>query len=261
MRNKLAFLLAFLSIGLLNAGCKEKPVTIATDVDNPKIIMSSPAVVPLGQYVPVESLDSIPVDIRFEDDMELRDFTISISRRKDLNFLKTNTDGWKESVFGALEGTVDAINYFIYTPFDPSAGPYEFKVTAYDQEGKSSEVITYLYMTNNIDTEFPEIQFINPNPAVIDTFTIGDDIIMQAFCTDNNAIVDVTARVRDAFTNEVLSGSTIQIDTLYVQPYALDTFVNIPAGTVPGMYKVEVYATDPVGNHGYNLDSIYIKPN
>jgi len=260
-RISISSILAALTIGLFFVGCKEKPVTIPEDLEAPEIFMSSPAVVELGNYVDFANLDSLPIDIRFEDDMELASYNINVRQRTDLVFQKTVTDPWSANLFGMLEGQIDAVNQFITVPFDPSAGPYEFEVVCTDASGKQTIVTTYLQITNSIDVLAPQIAFFNPNPSAIDTFAIGQVIDIRANITDNDDIVKVTTRVRDAFTDDLMENSTIVYDTLFVQPYLLDTFVTIPAGTVPGMYKVEVYANDRTNNYGYNLDSIYIKPN
>ncbi len=260
-RNSISVLLAALAISLTLIGCKEKPVTIPQDLEAPEIFMSSPEVVEIGNFVDFRNLDSIPVDIRFEDDMELATYNINVRQRQDLVFLKTDTDPWSANLFGTLEGRIDAVNRYIQIPFDPSAGPYEFEVVVNDASGKQTILTTYLDVQNDVDVQAPQIAFFNPNPSAIDTFTIGQNIQIRANITDNDAVKNVTTRVRDAFTNDLMENSTIQYDTLFLQPYLLDTFVTIPAGTVPGMYKVEVYANDPTNNYGYNLDSIYIKPN
>ena len=58
------------------------------------------------------------------------------------------------------------------------------------------------------------------------------------------------ARVRDAFSNEVMSGSEFQWDTVFATPFLVDTNFVIPAGVVPGRYKVEFYGEDQIGNFG-----------
>ena len=261
MRNTLFFLLAVLSASVIISGCKEKPVTIPEDVAAPTITMSSPAVLPEGEYSTVNNLDSFAVDIRFEDDIALASYSIEIRRREDLYFQKTNTDDWSKNFFGNLEGTVDAVNFFVFLPFDPSAGPYEFVVFCTDEAGKTSTVTTYLFVQNDNDLVDPIIRFVQPDTNMVDTFLIGSNMPLKVNFSDPNLVVNVFTRVRDAFTNEVMAGSEINIDTLFLPTYQLDTFVTIPAGTVPGKYKVEAYANDQTGNYGYNLDTIYVKPN
>lgn len=261
MRKTLSFLLAILAAGVFISGCKEKPVTIPEDVAAPKIIMSSPAVLPVGQWTTVNNQDSFAVDIRFEDDIELASYRIEIRRREDLYFLKTNTDAWNKEYFGTLEGTVDAINFFVYLPFDPAAGPYEFDVFCTDAAGKVTELETYLFVKNDRDLVPPIVRYVTPDTNLVDTFLIGSNIPLKVNISDPGLVVNIFSRVRDAFTNEVMDGSTINVDTLFVPAYQLDTFVTIPAGTVPGKYKVETYANDQTGNYRYNLDTIYVKPN
>lgn len=261
MRNTLFFLLAILFAGAFVSGCKEKPVTIPSDVENPTITMSSPEVLPEGQWTQVGNLDSFAVDIRFEDDIALASYSIEIRRREDLYFQKTNTDSWSRTFFGNLSGTVDAVNFWVYVPFDPSAGPYEFVVYVTDEAGKTSSLTTYLYINNDADLIAPYIRYVQPDTNIVDTFLIGSNLPIKVNISDPGLVVNVFSRVRDAFTNEVMGGSEINVDTLFVPTYQLDTFVTIPAGTVPGKYKVETYANDQTGNYGYNLDTVYVKPN
>lgn len=262
MRNKLTFLLALMIIGAAFVGCKEKPVTTPEDLENPQIFMTSPTVLPVGQYNNVSNQDSFQVDIRFEDDLALDRYEIRIFRREDLNFAnKTQTDSWSEVFFGDLSGTTDAVNFQVKVVFDPLAGPHEFQVTVIDSVGKATTLSTYLTVSNDLDLNPPMIGMVLPDTNVIDTFLIGTDIPIRANISDNGQIVDVFTRIRDAFTDEVLPNSEVSVDTLFLFAYQLDTFYTIPAGTVPGKYKVEVYANDRVGNFGYNLDTVYVKPN
>ena len=77
-------LLALLLTGTLYVGCKEKPVTTPGDLENPVIVMSSPETVDLDNSMDIYSSDSFDVDIRFEDDFELRDYEITIRFNPDL---------------------------------------------------------------------------------------------------------------------------------------------------------------------------------
>jgi len=262
MRTTLSFVLALFTVATIFVGCKEKPVTTPEDLAAPEIFMTSPAAVAPGQFNNIANTDSFAVDIRFEDDIELARWDLEIRRREDEYFNnKTDSDAWTLFLNGDLSGTVDAINFFINVPFDPLAGPYEFKIKVTDAAGKTATQTTFLFITNSEDLMAPMIRFVQPDTNMIDTFLIGNDLPMRVNVSDGNQIVDVFARVRDAFTNEILPNSEIQIDTLFLFAYQLDTFYTIPAGVVPGKYKVEVYANDQVGNYGYNLDTIYIKPN
>jgi len=224
--------------------------------------MTNPAVLAPGQYNQVGNLDSFQVDIRFEDDLALESYEIRIFRREDLYFAnKTESDAWTDVFFGKLEGTTDAVNFWAKVPFDPFAGPYEFQVTVMDSVGKTATQSSFLFVSNDRDLQSPSIRYVLPDTNVVDTFTIGSDIPIRANISDGSQIVQVFGRVRDAFTDEILGNSEIMVDTLFVFAYQLDTFVTVPAGAVPGKYKVEVYANDQTGNYGYNLDTIYIKPN
>lgn len=263
MKKSLFVLLALLTIGLVYTGCKEKkPVTDPEDLENPEIFMSSPEIKQLGEYIDLNNSDSLNIDIRFEDDVELRDYEITIRANRDLAFLKTNSDPWKETWFGSLDGTSQGINFNVFVVFDPDAGPYEFRVKVTDEAGKSSEVVTYLWLTNLSDPNPPVITFTAPDPNLIDTFNIGQDIVIDALVNDpGNEVRDVYLRVRNDFSLEVLPESEMQWDTIFMPSYQVDTFVNIPAGTAPGRYLVEILATDNVINWGKGVDTIYVKPN
>jgi hypothetical protein len=262
MRNIFPILLAIILTGAFYVGCKEKPVTTRTDLEAPKIFLTSPEVVPLGSYVDFFSSDSFFVDVRFEDDIALRDYEITVRFMPDLNYLRTSNDAWKETWFGALDGPAGAANFPVDVVFNPTAGPYEFRVKATDESGKTSEVVTYLFIRNLGDTLPPVVIFNTPNTSSVDTFTIGQDIPITALANDQGGLVkDVYIRVRDDFTNETLANSEIYMDTLFINPAVIDTFVTIGAGTVPGDYRVEIYANDQTFNVGLGEAKIYIKPN
>jgi hypothetical protein len=262
MRNIFPILLAIILTGAFYAGCKEKPVTTRTDLEAPKIFLTSPEIVPIGSFVEVFSSDSFFVDVRFEDDIALRDYEITVRFMPELNYLKTNNDPWKETWFGSLDGPAGAANFPADVVYNPTAGPYEFKVTCTDEAGKTSQVVTYFFVRNLLDTIAPTIIFSQPNVSAVDTFLIGQDIPIVGLANDQGSLVkDVYIRVRDDFTNEILLGSEIFLDTLFVNPAVVDTFVNIGAGTVPGDYRVEFYANDQTFNVGLGIAKIYIKPN
>lgn len=262
MRNTFSILLAIILTGTIYVGCKEKPVTSRTDLEPPKIFLSSPEVVPLGSYVELTSSDSFMVDVRFEDDIALRDYEITVRFNPELNYLKTQNDPWKETWFGALDGTAGAANFRGDVVFNPTAGPYEFEVTATDESGKTATVITYLFVKNVSDSTAPSILFTQPDTVDVDTFAIGQNIPIVAIANDPGGnIANARLRVRDAFTNELLPGSEIFYDTVFVNPLVIDTFVTIGAGTVPGDYNVEIYADDQTFNVGNGVAKVYIKPN
>ena len=262
MRKSYSLLLAALMVGLFFAGCKEKPVTTPGDLEAPKIFMTSPVELPLGQYIPIFSSDSFNVDIRFEDDKELRDWEITIRFMPALNYLRTTSAPWKETWFGSLDGVVGGVNFNEYVIYDPTAGPYEFKVTVTDMEGKTTSKTTYFFVKNLIDLVSPTVTYTTPDTMNVDTFVIGSQMPILALCEEPGDIVrDVYLRVRDNLTNELLAGSEIRWDTIYQSQVNIDTFVTIPAGTVPGDYRIEIYANDQLYNVGYGKCDVYIKPN
>lgn len=258
------YFLAILVGGLFYAGCKEKPVTTPGDLEAPKIIMSSPEIVPMsGPYVPVYSTDSFDVDIRFEDDIELRDYEVTIRFRPELSYLRTANDPWSETWHGSLEGTSDAVNFRVFSVYNPTAGPYEFRVKVSDEDGKTTELVTYLEVTNRLDSIAPRIRYISPDTVTVDTVIIGQNLNIRAVVDEvsPNIVKDVYLRVRDVLTNELLANSELRWDTVYQSTVVVDSFITVPAGTVPGNYKLELYGIDPTNNIGMKAVQVYIKPN
>lgn len=258
------YLLAILVGGLFYAGCKEKPVTTPGDLEDPKIIMTNPTPVAVdGEYPIIYSTDSFDVDIRFEDDIALKSYEIQIRFKPELSYQRVANDPWNESFFGNLEGKSDAINFRVYTVYNPTAGPYEFWVKVWDEDGNMTETKTYLHMLNRADTIAPRIRYVAPDTVDVDTATIGQNFTIQALVNEygSNVVRDIVLRVRDNVTDELLPGSEIRYDTLYLSSYVVDTFVPIPAGTVPGNYRVELFAIDPVNNINRKDVVFYIKPN
>jgi hypothetical protein len=262
MRNTYSFLLASLLLGALFVGCEEKPVTTPGDLENPKIIMTSPVELPLGQYIEIYSTDSFFVDIRFEDDKALKSWEITVRINSSLYYLRTNNQPWKETWFGALSGTSGAVNFKEYVSYDPTAGPYEFQVTVTDSAGKTATRKTYFFVHNRVNLDIPVVTYSSPDTNNIDTFSIGQQIPIMAEVFDaSDQIKDVYLRIRDKVTKNTMENSEIRWDTIYAAPAIIDTFVTVPAGTVPGNYNIEIYGNDQTYNLGYKACEIYIKPN
>lgn len=256
-------LLALLLTGTLYVGCKEKPVTTPGDLENPVIVMSSPETVDLDNSMDIYSSDSFDVDIRFEDDFELRDYEITIRFNPDLSYLRTANDPWSETWHGSLSGKSQAINFRVFSVYNPTAGPYEFTVKVNDEAGKQTMLRTYFNVINKADSTAPRIRFTNPDSVLVDSFTIGQNMGIQALVTEQgaNVVKNVYLRVRDHLTEELMPNSEIRWDTLYFGTIIVDTFVTIPAGTVPGNYDVELFANDPTNNVAFKSVMVYIKPN
>lgn len=262
MRKTFSFLLASLVLGLFFAGCKEKPITTPGDLEIPRIVMTSPVELPRGQFIPIESTDSFTVDIAFTDDKELRDWQITIRFMPELNYLRTSNAAWKETWFGDLDGMSGAVNFGEHVIYDPTAGPYEFTATVTDMEGKTASKTTYFFVKNRANLTGPVITYSSPDTSNVDTFTIGNQLHIVAHANESGDLVQKCfLRVRDKLTKEVLEGSEIHWDSLYLVNVNIDTFITIPAGAVPGNYNVEIYANDQTYNVGYGKCEVYIKPN
>jgi len=256
-------LLALLTLSVVLNGCKEKPITTPGDLENPVIIMTSPSVVAFEDRHVVYSLDSFDVDVRFEDDFELRDYEITIRFKPELDYLRTANDPWSETYFGYLDGTSDAVNFRVYSVFNPTAGPYELTVRVTDEAGNITTQTTYLEVMNKADLLAPRVRFTSPDTVAVDTFTIGQNMPVQAIVSEPspNVVRNIYLRVRDAVTKELMSGSEVRWDSLYLGTVLVDTFVTIPAGTVPGNYMIDLFANDPTNNVGKSSTPVYIKPN
>jgi hypothetical protein len=263
MRKTFSFLLATLVTGLLLVGCKEKPITTPGDLENPTIVMTSPVELPQGQFIPITSSDSFMVDIAFADDKELRDWEITVRFMPSLNYLRTNNAAWKETWYGDLDGVSGGVNFKEYVIYDPTAGPYEFTVTVTDMEGKTAQKKTYFFVKNAQDLTGPAVTFTSPDTTAIDTFAIGTPIhiIAKAEELPGELVADVYLRIRDKVTKNLLEGSEMRWDTVFMNPFLIDTMINVPAGAVPSNYDIEIYANDQTFNVNLGKCEIYIKPN
>lgn len=258
-------ILSLLAGALVLFSCNEKkPITEPYDETAPKIIMTSPKIMAVGSYDSVANLDTFRTDIRFEDDMELKSYEITIRYRQDLIYAdyKTTNDPWNETYYGDLSGNVGGFNQKITVPYDPDAGPYEFKVKVKDAAGNETTVSTYLFVSNGADMLYPTIQFQAPDTNTVDTFIIGQDIAIKALTYDPPGFgqVDrVDAWVSRSLSKEKLTGSVMVWDSLPLL-WTLDTIYTIPAGTAPGDYEVNIFCRDFHQNISHNSDHIYIKP-
>jgi hypothetical protein len=263
MRKSFSFLLATMVAGLLLVGCKEKPVTTPGDLEDPKIVMTSPEELPWGEFIQIQSTDSFFVDVAFSDDKELRDWEITIRFMPELNYLRTSSAAWKETWFGDLEGVSGGVNFKEYVIYDPTAGPYEFVVKVTDMEGKTVEKKTYFFVKNRQDISGPTVTYSNPDTVNIDTFTIGNPIhiVARAQEVPGSLVSDIYLRLRDKLTKDILEGSEMRWDTVFVNTFDLDTNFVVPAGAVPGNYDIELYATDFTFNVTLAKCEVFIKPN
>ena len=258
---KISFLfLTLLGISLAFLGCnKEKPPTTPIDEENPTITMTSPIEVPIGQYDAYNTNDSVLMDIRFDDDVALDRYEITIRYARDLYYLKTENFPWQETWFGDLEGLSGAFNESVFVVFDPSAGPYEFRVKVWDKVGNMTEKVTYFFVTNLNDTQKPVVNITIPSNNV-DTFSIGSVLNMRVQMTDPGQVAAAFVRLRNPITKQLLPGSEIKLDSIWIPNYILDTFVNVQAGSTPGDYLIEAYANDQVYNVGTDTVRVFIRP-
>jgi hypothetical protein len=262
MRKSFAFILATLLALVFAAGCKEKPVTTPGDLEDPRIILTSPVEVGPENAIQILSSDSFYIDVRFEDDKELRDWEITIRFMPELDYLRTTSAAWKETWYGPLDGTVGGVNEKEFVIYDPTAGYYEFKVTVNDEAGKTAVKKTYFYVKNRLDLVAPTITFTMPDTNNIDTFAIGQAIHIIARAEEPGDVVrDGFMRIRDKLTKTLVEGSEMYWDTVYLSQLNVDTMFSVPAGTVPSNYQIEFYANDQLNNVNMGKCEIYIKPN
>jgi len=257
-RNTSLFAAAFVTV-LLLVQCKPAETAVQTDEDAPEIFMSSPWVLPRGEFFPVSDANNFALDIRFEDDVELKEYLITVSYAYDQQYSKTESDLWNAEMAGPLTGLSDGINTTMPVVFDPSAGPYDFIVTAWDKDGKSTTLTTYLYVTNSRDLDPAVITISNPDTAEVDTFQLANNLVVQGMITDNVKIREAMIRMRNAGTMEVISGTEIVIDSIMAASYVIDTFWTGPLGLSEGDYIVEVYAVDGVRNTSKETAQVYLR--
>ncbi len=226
--------------------------------------MTTPAVVPMGSYVPYMNLDTFRADIRFTDDMALKSYEITVRYRQELaySYGKTTNFPWTETIYGQISGNAAGYNEKVVVPFDPDAGPYEFKVKVWDETGNMTEKSTYLFVTNGADVIYPTIKIQAPDTNIVDSFVIGANIPIKAQIFDPPGLgladrVDVLI-ARD-LSDEQLPGSVMAWDSVWLG-WNLDTIYTIPAGTAPGDYNIHIFAKDFVQNVSLKSDHIYIKP-
>ncbi len=264
MKKNTAFLFTLLGLAIafqFQACNPDKPPTTPIDEEFPTITMTTPVEMPLGSYNYYDSDDSIHIDIRFDDDVELDRYEVTIRYARDLYYLKAENFPWSVTYYGALEGQSGGFNHVEYVVYDPSAGPYEFNVKVWDKVGNLTTTTTWLFITNLQDTHVPVVNITIPISTSVDTFTIGQDMQVKATMSDlGGLITSGRMRLRNPITHEMLPGSEIIYDSIWAQPYTMDTFFTIQAGSIPGDYLVEVYANDPVYNTGMDTVRVFIKP-
>lgn len=248
-------LASILSLVFLGSCKPTDPPATLEDTKAPWIVMTSPSVVEPGNWNYLGDGENFDIDIRFEDDVELSNYKIQILYKSNLNYLKTENDAWEKTDVGFLDGTSDGINTTWSVIGDPNAGPYEFRVTVWDAEGKETVLSTYLFVTNQRDTVAPAIVITKPTMA-IDTI-VDDTVWVTGTFSDANGVKDAYLRVRTA-DSILIEGSELWLDTLFAGIYQLDTFLTVHSAGV-GDHLVEFYAKDNIENVGKAVVPIYIK--
>ena len=262
MKHLSILFLASLWAFVLFPGCNgTKPATL-TDEEAPEIFMSRPVVMELGNFNSYLNGDTLYLDIRFEDDVELKEYQLKIRQNQNLNFLKTDSDSWEEDLWGDLDGKSDGINTFILVRDDPSAGGYDFELTVWDMTGKFTTIETYLFVTNERDTLLPYVTIASPDTAAVDTYTIGSDIPVMGYIAEigTGTIFSARMMLRDTLNRTVIPETTVRIDTIFANAYTVDTFITTSASTTPaGDYILSLYGRDAINNWGLEEARIYLK--
>ena len=247
-----AFALLFLSF------CKKEKPAVQVDEDNPEIFISSPWLLNKGEFFPVTSGQPFAIDIRFEDDVDLKEYKIEVYFDFEQEYHKTNNDFWLTEKTGQLSGLADGINTTMMVPSDPSAGPYKFIVTVWDRSGKSSTITTYLNVTNSRDIYPPVVTITSLDTTQVDTHLIASNLIIQGGITDNGLVRVCYIRMLSESDLALVPGSEIRVDSIDNLSYVVDTFLT-PLGISPGNYILEVFGTDSYRNVAKETVQLYMR--
>ncbi len=256
--NLFRLLAFFVFVSMVFSCKKESPPSVLEDTRSPEIFFSSPVLVPFGSATNISNGTYLPIDIRFEDDVELSDYQIRIFIMREFPYLKTEFDSWSPTFVGFLSGMADGFNTPLYVADDPIAGYYEFEVTVRDKAGKSTMLSTYFYLQNQSDTVPPVITISNPDPLNRTTHNLGSGINIIGNVSDNITLDDVTVRIKNELTKEILPSSFF-IDTLYFANYSINTTLFLDPPLTPGNYLIEVIAKDWVQNYAIKTAPITVQ--
>jgi len=231
---------------LLVSSCDKTPPATIMDEEDPEVFISSPVAVSPGSWNYVLDGQVLPVDVRFEDDVELSHYEIWILKNDSLDYLKTSNDPWEYIMQGFLEGKSDGVNTSITLGNDPQAGAYEFRVKVWDAEGKLTTRSTYLDMTNVRDTTGPVISVNSPNTG--QTFNNGSSIVVGADVSSTDDIQTVRCRLYDPENLIPVGNSTKLFINIFSTTFSLTASINGYDAVPPGDYEVEIFANDTYNN-------------
>ncbi|MCB9234857.1 MAG: hypothetical protein H6581_24600 [Bacteroidia bacterium] len=258
----LAVLLFTMVAGLNSCKLPDKPDTYPIDEKAPVVTIVSPTPVEPAGFMAntYGELDSMGIEVIFEDNMELMEYEIRIFYNGDLYFLKTNADPIDKTLIGTLSGTDKTIQIPVTIDYDPYVGPYVIEVLCRDKAGHETVARTYIMVTNKGDALKPTFTVTKPSIAVTDTFRIGEYIQVKTTINDNSKLVNAMVRVRNIYTREMLPDSEYWYQIPGVSSYTIDQQIYV-GPVAPGNYEVELYARDTIQNLGTKIIPIYIKPN
>lgn len=247
---KLAFesLLPILALIVLLSYSACDSVDPATIVDehNPEVHMSSPKVVEPGVWNHVKSSEVLPIDIRFEDDVELSHYEIRIEANDSMNYWKTASDPWQWTKQGFLSGKSDGINTSVQLGNDPDGGAYDFTVTVWDKSNKMTVFTTWLDMNNVRDTMGPSISVTAPTIGA--TVNNGSSIQVTADLSSVDEIETARARLYDPETKTPVGNSTKIYTNIFATSYQLTAIISNYDNVPNGDYEVQVFGADSYNN-------------
>lgn len=206
----------------------------------------------------VRSGDTLSLDLRLSDDVELSQYKVDIHTNFDCHGHKMDTEDWVVLQTGNLSGKEYLLQLRLPVPANVTAGNYHFQIQVLDKAGNDNPT-AYVYaikVLNAADTTPPALNISSPvvNSGDMLVLRKGQNITFTGNVADNRPLAEGGNGKVEIFYRSNASGNTFRWGSPLVFTAADDDYKDfsltlpVPNTAANGDYVVTVWAYDGVNN-------------
>ena len=206
----------------------------------------------------VRSGDTLSLDLRLNDDVELSQYKVDIHTNFDCHGHKMDTEDWLVLQTGDLSGKEFLLQLRLPVPANVTAGSYHFQLQVLDKAGNDNPT-AYVYtikVLNEADTTPPALNISSPviNSGDMLTLRKGQNMTFSGNVADNLPLAEGGNGKVEIFYRSNASGNTFRWGSPLVFTPADGDYKDfsitlpVPSTAANGDYVVTVWAYDGVNN-------------
>lgn len=206
----------------------------------------------------LRSGDTLSLDLRLTDDVELSQYKVDIHTNFDCHGHKMNTEDWTVLKTGNLSGKESLLQLRLPVPANVTAGDYHFQIQVLDKAGNDNPA-AYIYaikVLNAADTTPPILNISSPivNSGDVLVLRKGQNITFTGHVADNHPLAEGGNGKLEFFYRSNASGNTFRWGSPVVFTAADGDYKDfsitlpVPNTAANGDYVVTVWAYDGVNN-------------